>query len=100
MNYGPQGTLNAILTIVMIILVIYIFPFRDLRSERINKKRNEQTKRKNEEQVRKNEEYRDYLREQNAMAQAKRDEQIRLLGEVLQNQREILDELKRGTTAR
>jgi hypothetical protein len=101
-NYQPQGTLNAILTMVMIILVIYIFPFRDLRLERINKRRNQEVSQRQKEQA-------DYLREQNTVAQAKRDEQIRLLTELvelekhdfemqkqsLDNQKEILETLNR-----
>lgn len=90
MNGGASIPLNALLTIVLIVLVLYIFPFRDWTSRSRNKKRNQEATQRNQEQIRKNEEYRNYLREQNAMAQAKRDEQIRLLGE-------ILDELKRRT---
>lgn len=105
MNYGQpviQGpALSTILTVIMIVLIIYMFPVRDY----LNGSRNKKLRARNQIAV---QEQRDYIRKQNTMAQAKRDEQIRLLTELvelgkqnsemqkqsLQTQKKILELLK------
>jgi hypothetical protein len=78
---------NNVSSVILILFIIYVFvrleQFLRLRKEerRLTRIRSDEINKYNKEAI--------------AKAHANRDEQLRLLGEILQNQREILDVLKR-----
>lgn len=90
----PFFNFNNIVTLLLIVAFVVVFVRLILRQSRVTQR--------NKETLRQNEETRKYNIEQVAMAQAKRDEQIRLMNELVElekqsveNQKEILELLKR-----
>lgn len=107
MNYeqpAAQGLpLTTILMTILVLLLIYTLVRRilDLYRKKNIRARSQEAGQLNHETRRMNEEHQKYTREQNTMAQEKRDEQIRLLSELVElekqsvgNQKEIQEILK------
>lgn len=96
--YGqPFFNASNIVTITLIIVLIIVV-IRTL----VSQSRSVKIQNNSQEALRRNEEHRRYIVEQNTMAHAKRDEQIRLLTELVElqkqsteNQKEMLKLLKR-----
>lgn len=83
----PFFNFSNIVTLLLLVIAVIVFVRVMLSQSRVTQR--------NKEVIRKNDEHRKYIVEQNTMAQAKRDEQIRLLNELVENQKEILELLKR-----
>lgn len=89
----PFFNFNNIVTLLLIVAFAIVLVRLILNQSRATQRNNEVRRR--------NEEEREYYHEQNRMAQAKRDEQIRLLNELVElekqsveNQKEILELLQ------